>query len=405
MSPADTTFRFDPPAISLSPAIRWVLVRAFGPPEVALEEPEGLATAALAGRLGVAPRIVARHSADRLSGELGAEAAAELRRQRALTAAQEMRLSSALAAFDAVAAELRVPYAPLKGQALVLGGYAPDSGRASSDVDLLVPEGRLDALQAELSKRGFSPAGQAYEHQAPALRHEDGGAIELHRVILGVRPLGKQSADFDGLAAAELVGGLPSVWRGPGGKPKGDLRMPRRELLTAHALVHALAQHGMAPRAYPGLLLIADLLDLAFRDSAGRATLASIAPWIERAVPFDEAEAALDLASALAAGDAALFERPVVERSRPRLLLDHFLAGAFDDAYAESLKARALEAPLSDRSPSGARAALVAGALVPPRRRDGAGGGESVAAYLLRLAGRPFDLLRRWRKAKAAGRR
>ena len=55
MSPADTTFRFDPPAISLSPAIRWVLVRAFGPPEVALEEPEGLATAALAGQLGVAP--------------------------------------------------------------------------------------------------------------------------------------------------------------------------------------------------------------------------------------------------------------------------------------------------------------------------------------------------------------
>ena len=416
MSASAAPFRFDPPAVDLTPALRWILSRAFGPAELAAEEPEGLSTAALANSLGLAPRIAARHSPNWLAGELGADAAAELRRFRALAMAQEMRLMTALVAFDEVAAELRVPYAPLKGQALVLGGFAPEGGRASADVDLLVPEERVATLQAELVKRGFTEVGEAYEHQAPSLKHRDGGAIELHRVILGVRPGERQSATFEELAAAGMIGGVggaggvgggPAVWRTPNEKPKGDLRMPRREVLTAHALVHALAQHGLAPRAYPGLLLIADLLDLAFRGSPGRATLATITPWIERAVSFDEAEAALDLASGLAAGGrggATLFEESAAGRSRPRLLLDHFLAGATDPRYAESLKVRALEQPLSDRSHSGARVALIAHALLPARMKDAEGESERWPDYLARLAARPFDLFRRWRVSRAAGR-
>ncbi|MEZ5312295.1 MAG: nucleotidyltransferase family protein [Thermoanaerobaculia bacterium] len=405
MSAATNSFRFDPPAVAVTPELRWVLARAFGPPELAVRETEGLATTVLAARLGLAPRIAARNSPDRLAGELGAEAAAELRRLRSLTVAQEMLLATALGAFDEVAADLRISYSPLKGQALVLGGYAPVGGRPSVDVDLLVPEGKLDPLQRELTRRGFTEVGQRYEHQAPALHHEGGGAIELHRVVLGVRPEAKRSAGFDELVAAEYLFGAPLHWPGANGKPRGDVRMPGREILAAHALVHALAQHGLAPQAYPGLLLYADLLDLAFRDSPGRSMLATITPWIERAVSFEEAKAALDLATALAGGGGELLESAGAERPPARRLLDHCLAGAFDSRYAESLKARALEQPLSDRSPSGARAAAVAGALVPGRGWVADGSRESIARYVLRLLGRPFDLVRRWRRAKAAGRR
>ena len=188
------TFRFDPPARVRTAALDWVLARAFAPVDARTEEPEGAAAVELAMRLGLAPRIVARHGANRLAGELGAAAAGELRRVQMQVVAGAMLLDGVLAAVDAAAAELRVPYAPLKGRALVLGGYSPVSGRASSDIDLLVPEDRIDALQRELEKRDFEVAGQGYEHQAPALRYRQGGTIELHRVLLGVRIAGKRSA-------------------------------------------------------------------------------------------------------------------------------------------------------------------------------------------------------------------
>lgn len=406
-------FRFDPPPVELSPGLRWVLARAFGPAEAAVEETEGAVTAKLAVDLSLAGRIAARHPAARLVGELGEPAAAEIRRERARVAASEMQLEAALAAVDAAAAELRVPYAPVKGRALALGGYAMEASRPSVDVAILVPVSRLEGFQRELLARGFKAGGPAYEHQEATLAHEGGGAVELHRMLLGVRTHGKRSVGFDDLAQDELLVRLPTplpaaVERAFGGRPRGDLPVPRRELLAAHALVHALAQHGLSPRPYPGLLLVGDLLDLGFRAGAGRSTLATIAPWIEEALAFEEAEAALDLATALASGDPEfLGAAGGATGSRPpaRRLLDHMLASIQDPRYAESLKTRALEAPLSDRSKAGARAAVVAGALVPARGVTPDGEREGALAYLGRLLGRPLDLWRRWRSAKAAGQR
>jgi len=392
-------FRFDPPEVPVTPALRWVLARAYAAGDTALAETEGDAAVELALRFGLAARIAARHSADRLVGELGSAAAAQIKRQRALVTAQEMRLLETLTEVDGAAADLRVPYALLKGQALVHGGFAPEGGRPSSDLDLLVPEGKLDALQKELVRRGLEIAGEAYEHQAPALRHSSGGVVELHRIVPGVRLAAKKSATFDALAAAELLGPPAAAMRF---RPRGDLRMPRRELLAAHALAHGIAQHGLAPAAFPGFLFLADLVDLAFRGSGGRAALATIAPWIAKDVSFEEAEAALDLATALAAADATLFGAP---RSPARLLLDHFHAGLTDPRYATSLKTRLLEHPLSDRPQAVAKAELLAKTLVPARQKGigKAAEGESWLAYLGRLAGRPFELVRRWRKSRAAG--
>jgi len=393
-------FRFHPPELPASPGLRWVLTRAYAAPDTVFAEIEGDAAAELALRFGLAPRIAARQSADRLVGELGAAAAAKIKRERALATAQEMRLFETLTEVDGAAADLRVPYAPLKGQALVLGGFAPEGGRPSADLDLLVPEGKLDALQNELVRRGLEVAGEAYEHQAPALRHSSGGVVELHRIAPGLRLEAKKSATFEALAGAELLGPPAAAMRF---RPRGDLRMPRREVLAAHALAHGIAQHGLAPAAFPGFLFLADLVDLAFRGSGGRAALATIAPWIARDVSFEEAEAALDLATALAAADATLFDPP---RSGARRLLDHFYAGLTDPRYATSLKTRLLEHPLSDRPQSLAKAELLAKTLVPARQKGigTSAKGESWLAYLGRLAGRPLELVRRWRRARAAGR-
>jgi hypothetical protein len=389
-------FRFQPPDVPVTRALRWVLARAYSARDTLSSETEGDLAVDLARSLGIAARIAAVQSPDRLAGELGPPAAAELKKLRAQATAQEMRLGAALAAVDAAAADLRIPYAPLKGQALGLGGFAPDGGRPASDVDLLVPIPRLESLHGELVRQGFTVAGEAYEHQAPALRHAGGGLVELHRMLPGVR-LGEKrpssrspgrSASFDALAAAGLFGPPPS---GMKFRPRGDLRLPRREILTAHALVHALAQHAFAPHVFPGFLFLGDLVDLGFRGTAGRATLAGIAPWIEREVRFEEAEAALDLATALAAGDSGLFESSGAQRSRARLLLDHFHAGVADPQYAMALKSRLLERPLSDKPQVVAKAELLARTLAPRQ-------GESAFSRLRTLAGRFFA-------ARAAGKR
>ncbi len=382
------SFRFAPPEVPVTPALRWVLARAYAAGDTALVETEGGAAVALAHALAIAARIAAVQPQARLAGELGAPAVAELKRQRAMAVAQEMRLGAALQAVDAAAADLRIPYAPLKGQALVLGGFAPDGGRPSSDLDLLVPEAKLDKLQDELLRLGFTVAGEAYEHQAPGLRHADGGLVELHRVLPGVRLEPKRSATFESLVAAGLLAPPPSSMSF---RPRGDLRLPRRELLTAHALVHAIAQHGLAPAVFPGFLFLGDLVDLAFRGSGGRATLAAIVPWIEREVSYEEAEAALDLATALAAGDGKLLEEAGAGRSRARRLLDHFLAGVTDPGYALALKTRLLEHPLSDRSQAVAKAGLLARTLAPRQ-------GESIFSRLK-------FLVRRLVSVRAAGKR
>ncbi|MEO8276014.1 MAG: nucleotidyltransferase family protein, partial [Thermoanaerobaculia bacterium] len=256
-------FRFHPPDVPATPALRWVLARAYAARDTELAEIEGSAAVSLAKKLSLAARIASVQPPARLAGELGGPAAAELKQLRALAVAQEMRLGAALAAVDVAAADLRIPYAPLKGQALVLGGFAPDGGRPSSDLDLLVPELKLDSLQKELLRREFVVVGEGYEHQAAALRHEAGGMVELHRVLPGVRLAPRRSAHFEDLLAAGLLGPPASS---TAFRPKGDLRLPRREILTAHALVHAIAQHGLAPAVFPGFLFFGDLLDLAFRD-------------------------------------------------------------------------------------------------------------------------------------------
>lgn len=374
----------------MTPALAWVLARAYGPATLPPETCDGEAAAALARQLGLAGRIAARQPPARLAEEAGGRAAADFKAAQMLSIAQQMRLHAALEDVDRAAADLGIAYAPLKGQALALGGTCLPGSRPFSDLDLLVPAPDLESLQGELVRRGFAIAGRGYEHHAPPLRHRNGGQVELHRTIPGVRldprhP--RQSATFEALRDAQLLM-APSTLAGF--EPKARLLMPSAPLLAAHALVHVLAQHGFAPAAYPGFLMLADLVDVGFAGAAGRSALAVVLPWIAREVSLQEAEAALDLATALAAGDRGLFEPP---HSRARVLLDHFHAGATNPGYAESLKARMFERPPSDRPRPISRLQLLAATLVPPAAATSAGGANW---WLPRFV----DLVRRWRAAR-----
>lgn len=383
-------FPFRPPRLEPAAPLPWVLGRAFGPPGLPAEPGPGAAAAVLAERLGLAARILARGEADALGAELGPGALARLRDERRTLAARQLRLEVALAAFTEVATGLDVPFAPLKGGALTLGGWASAATRPAGDLDLLVPRDRLEELQGALLGRGFAAAGAAYEHQAPMLRHAAGGQLELHRVVLGVRLERRRSADFAALERAGLLTGQPPA---PVVADRRRLRWPCRELLAAHALVHALAQHALAPGAYSGLLLVGDLADLGAAGPAGRELLARIRPWIRAAVPERVARAALDLAAALAAG-----ELPAA--GDPERLLAHFVLGATDARYQAALKLRLLERPLSDRPRALARLALLGRTLVPARQPGTGGGPESWGSWGRRLARRPFDLARKWRSAR-----
>jgi hypothetical protein len=90
-------------------------------------------------------------------------------------------------------------------------------------------------------------------HQLPQLRDAAGRAVEVPPRPVCASP-GAPPATAEALAAADLLqrADLP-----------GECWVPRPRVLVAHAVVHALGQHGFVPGAYPALRLVTDLLALA----------------------------------------------------------------------------------------------------------------------------------------------
>ncbi len=394
----NTAIRFAPPAFEPPPGTAWVLRRAFGPVgEGADLAAPAAAVVQLARRLGLAARIGARHRREELERALG-ETAALLRRDSAVCAAQAARLETVSEAVAEAAAAVGTPVALLKGAALARGGYVAPGSRWASDVDVLVPADRIERLQRELEGRGWHRAGPGYEHQLPALTHPHGGAVELHRKLLGVRlGGGRRSAAFADLVDRDLLRPVAGL--------AGAVCLPTAALLAAHAIAHGLGQHGFEPASYPPGRMLADLVDLGF--GAAGVPAAVVVSWLRRAAPAVEVESLAQLCRELAEG----WEPPPDEEARRRpaqRLLTHFLAGALIEDYGEALKLRRLAAPLSDaprplavaraawRALAPARAELEA-IYGPPRWR-----GELWWRRLLR----PFDLVRRtWRAARARRRR
>jgi hypothetical protein len=373
-----STIRFHPPRFEASPEVRWMLLRAFGPPGAPF--PGGIdATVALAAarRFEVSARIASRQGRAGLTGELG-EGAAGFLRDQAAAAAVGLRLLALAGDVAAAAAPLGIPLAFLKFAALEAAGFTALGARAACDIDVLVPEDRADDLQRALLALGWRASGMPpSEHQLAPVVHPHGGIVEVHRMVLGVRLDGGASATLGSLADHDLLHGST----------------PAAEVLAAHALVHGIGQHGYWPASYALLKMIADLIDLGFH--ADGALAARAAALVAQDVTADEAAAVRSLCAALAAGADLLAGADL--SSPPALLLRHILAGRLDTEYAEALRLGFFRSQPSDRGPAERLLRSVFGAVFLTRGQIDAiyGPPQHPLGYLGRRLARPFDLLLR----------
>jgi hypothetical protein len=400
--------RFRPPPVDLSPALGWVLARAFGPLAMELPPVEPAAALAAARRFELAARLAARLPRERWAAELGDEGAAELRRERIGAVAAEVRLLDLAREVAAAAERVGTPVALLKFAALTASGAAATGSRPACDVDLLAPAAGAAALHAALRARGWSASPLAGgDHQLAALASPAGPAVEIHLHLPGVRlpqagarrAGGDRSATYEDLAAAGLLAPLA-------GWPDA-CRLPARAVLAAHALVHGIAQHGFAPDAYAQLKMIGDLIDLGLSGADGTALAELAGELVAADVSVEEVAAAVRLAAALAAGnDLRQRLRAPGAAAGEIALLRHALAGRSDARYRAALKLGLRPQP-GDGPRALSLARAVWGTVFLSRAQVVAIYGRPAGrwGYLGRRLARPFDLALRLASYAAAARR
>jgi|PersoiStandDraft_1058852.scaffolds.fasta_scaffold09160_2 hypothetical protein len=379
-------FRFDPPALELTSELRWMLLRGFGPSD--REAPRRVDTAEvlrLANRFDLSARIGARCGRELLGRELGQAVAAEFLSVSRRAAAGALAIEATAKEIASVAAGMRLPVVFLKFAGLHLAGITKLGSRRACDLDVLTRGERAEELAAALTARGWHTMDvPECEHQLKPLVHSKSSMVEVHRLVLGVRPSGKGSATAQGLIAAGRTVRLPAL--------PGEASVPDREILCAHALVHGIAQHGLAPVSYPMMRLVADLQDLGGGDPAdliGRARTL-----VARDVTPVEAGAAQRLCARLSCGD---LPADLSGGAPDILLLRHILAGMVEPAYEDSLKVVSLGSVPTDRGKISAAIHVAAGALWMTRGQVDTvyGRPASPSGYLWRRVARPFDLVRR----------
>jgi hypothetical protein len=188
-------------------------------------------------------------------------------------------LANEVAAREVVTAfeDVGIPSILLKGPSFASWLY-PEGGRASVDVDLLVPPSGFGEAEAILARRGFTHAplddlaGDKPWHAHAWHRERDGANVDLHRTLLGLK---KDPAEvWERLDVRSVL--LPL-----GDREVRALDEPARCL---HVALH-VAQGGTST-------------EKAQRDLARALTVASGPSWAEAAALAD----ALDGSSAFSAG-------------------------------------------------------------------------------------------------------
>ena len=384
--------------LTLTREVDWVLARAFDRREGGSPGPfDGSAAMSIAGRLGLLPRIVHRLGPARLASEVGPSAATEALDEYRQSALVSARLVALARFVGHVAAGSGIRVVALKHAALCLSGVCGPAERGAADADVLVSDADAPRLRSELVRAGVRVSGApAYDHQHSPLFHPQAGMLELHRTIPGVRPSRDEpETSLESLVARGLAAPLDAS--------EPHLLVPRPHVLLAHALAHALYQHGLEPGAYPPLKLLADIADL--RRFAGDGLLSEALPLVAAEVNDDDAKAAWALPTALGTrGAAAALARGETPEAR---LLAHFVLGALDPDYRDSLKLRSAWTLPSDRNG-------VAGLLrwawhtvaISRAQAQALYGAETRPTYALALARRPFHLawkLVRYVRAAARG--
>ena len=321
--------------------MRWVLARAFADPDApapAVDDP-GL-TFPLAQQLNLDARIGARIPEHTFQAEVGPEVAHRFLLARFVCETRNQQLLNQIRTLADLAQRRNVPLCLLKGSALVVRGVA--KGRWVSDCDILVAASDAQRLFAALIAYGWAPeAAPPPSHHLPHLT-APGGSIEVHIALPALRanPRGNW-VDFETLATRSLL--APAGTHFP-----PVLLIPDREVLAAHAIAHTLRQHRFAPDAYPFLRLLADLADLGVQGSTLQAFFR--ATGFELELPQREAEAVMGLTRALTTSEGMDWDSH--GNATPEgVLLAHFVAGALDPNYRQSLKFRAVLAKPTNRDP------------------------------------------------------
>ena len=322
--------RFSPPPVPVSPELRWVLLRALGPSgESAPTGIDGQAALDLADRLDLTHRIGARQPAAVLHRELGPRLAGRIFARHETVRRWAQGLAALSERVAARAADLGVPAAALKFLALRLEGLAPDGLRRAGDLDILVPARDVKRLAEGLREIGLRELDFPPEEHALALGDPEERGVEIHRHVPGVSTdTAGQPATYESLDRAGLL---------QRHAPSGFL-LPRRDVLAAHLAVHGLVQHGWSPLAYPLFRMVCDLADLCI--APGTSLLEDARRWTTSQLGRDELEGLACLAARLRSADPALLAEAAAG-DPARLLLRHFVAGALDPDYQESLRLRA----------------------------------------------------------------
>lgn len=381
-------FRFPDAPLEHTPELLWVLHRAFGPLDLfPTGAVDGMRAVAVASKLSVASRIGCRAALLDLSPEVGSEAAMVLREAFHSDAARAVLLQAVAHEVLVVAAGLGVPCASLKFCALRARGVIELGSRAAGDVDVLVPEKDGRRLCRALVAAGCrQERGWAGNHQFSPLWHPSGVMVEVHRAVPGIRVGGRRhAASFADLCRVGLLRPEPALG--------ASAFLPTQRFLVAHAVIHGVAQHGLAPQSYPLLRMVADVHDLGMTAGGWANVENGSPPLFAGAVSRRELAAAGAVCQHLRDGRAAALFDPDAASDAARLLR-HMLAGSLDERYAAYLAARsALRAPIGESQASFVARRLVRLIVNTPlaiEKRHGRP--TSVWGWVWRIVTRPLEL-------------
>lgn len=308
-----------PPRLELSTDLQWLLRRAFGPPGQATPRPgSAVGAVRLAHTLDLAARVAARQAHEQLVEELGHDQAMKLQLYRLRVVALNQVLARTTNVVFECAQQQGIALVLLKHTALRASGIVGPGARDARDVDVLVDRDAARSLHRELQKMGFRPAAEGYAAlHLPPLHRDAGEVIELHHGLWGLLVPG---AGGPRLASELIEAGYAKAGH------EGHIPVP--ELLSAHALVHALVQHRTAPTDYPTMRVLGDLSDIGI-DSLDLAKCTEIAspsltaPSIATALSL--VRLLRDKEPAHLTGEARAFE-----------LLSHLVAGSLDEDYQQA---------------------------------------------------------------------
>ncbi len=379
----------------MSDAVDWLFFRALGPAGARWKSTGALDLGLLEGFIGARklfPRIWARTGRETLESELASAEVEALEREFRDAVVLEMRDQEVCAQLAELGLQLEVPVLILKGLALRLAGYAQTGSRWAADVDVLVPESRARELhRAVVDRGGMVKDLPASDQHLPVLEHPSGALVEIHHRLRGIDPGGGGEARLEDLQATDLCEPLDNPFEGT--------LVPRRELLAAHLLVHALGQHAYWPSAYPQVQLLADLQDLGFGTPQPRSIDDGIQQLIDTGVRREKVDAVRAVLQRLCVGEP--ISAIAAQEDEPGLMARFILAGASDFEYRRALNVEGSFQVATGQSASlAALATLRKAVLVTDGQIDLIyGRPKSRWGYWGRRLWRPFDLLGRLLRA------